>query len=614
VGNLANIANHRPTAAGGGIHVANSLLHISNTRFDSNRSGCLGAGIYSLGGYDQPTNTVKIVNSTFIDNMVAPDSTSSCTFDTSGGALHGENNTSITIHNSRFLTNSAETGGSFSLFRASVEIHDSIFRGNQAFGQHPAGRGGTISSSSQDLSSDDVNHPSSTITIRNSLFQGRYQGVGATAVRGGCLWVLGDTNRTYGLSGVQQMGNAAINRATLDIAGSVFYDCDAVREEGVVGTGVGGAAQLSHVELTLDESLILDCDVTGTNADGGGIRMINEASATITNTTFAHNTATRRSGALNVSGSDIVVDGCQFFMNDAGVDGAAIATSTISNGPGGSKLSTNGEIRNSIFKNEGSLTLRDIDTDSATCEINDVKYNGNQIFTTPPDGDVYRNNLVSGGGKTVSELNNLTVVRTNCTDTIKSTLDNIALGTEPDLGALVAVPSIILPVNASGDPAPPTEAFLGYAWCGGSATLDTNTLVTNTGLQLTTSSGMHTLVVDTASFVDDLTAGPTPGGNFTATPVAIAGGESSDLAWSTAAGTFLCLSIDRGVVPSSQAASGTETVTPAETKTYSLHLLTEEGGFSRQATVFVDEAAADLIFTDGFESGDTTSWSSSVGE
>lgn len=611
-GNLANIANHRPTAAGGGIHVANSLLHISNTRFDSNETGCLGAGLYSLGGYTEPTTIVKIVNSTFIDNKVEPDSTSSCTFDTSGGALHGESNVNLFIYNSRFLTNSAETGGAFSLFRANAEIYDSIFRGNLAHGAHPAGRGGTISSSSQDLAAEEDNHPSSVIKIRDSFFQGRYGGVAATAVRGGCLWMLGDTNRTYGLSGVQQMGSAATNRATLDIAGSVFYDCDAVREEGTNGTGVGGAAQLSHVNLTLDNSLVMDCDVTGTNADGGGIRMINEATASITNTTFARNTAVRRGGALNIAGSHIEVDGSQFFLNDAGTDGAAIVNSTISNGPGGSKLSVTGEIRNSIFKNHGSLTLRDLDTDNTTCEINEVVYNNNEFYTDPPDGDVYLTGLVAGN-KTASEMNSVTVVRTNCTNTVKSTINNTALGSEPDLGALLAVPPAVLPVNAAGDPAPPTESLLSYAWCGSSAALNGIALGANTGVDPTTTTGMHTLVVGSDSFVEDIADGPTPTGIFAASPVEIAGGESSDLSWSSTAGTFLCLSIDRGVEVSSQTTSGSETVTPGATRSYNLHLLTEEGGVYRETTVYVDEPAGDRIFSDDFETGTPTAWSGSVG-
>ena len=126
-----------------------------------------------------------------------------------------------------------------------------------------------------------------------------------------------------------------------------------------------------------------------------------------------------------------MIDGSQFFNNDAGTEGAAITTSTFSNGPGGAKLSATGEVRNSVFKNQGSLTIRDIDADnSPTCEINEVVYNDNEFYTDPPDGDVYLTSLV-GGSKTASELNDVTVVRPNCgVNTHKSTLDNTALAPE----------------------------------------------------------------------------------------------------------------------------------------------------------------------------------------
>ena len=48
-------------------------------------------------------------------------------------------------------------------------------------------------------------------------------------------------------------------------------------------------------------------------------------------------------------------------------------------------------------------------------------------------------------------------------------------------------------------------------------------------------------------------------------------------------------------------------MTPAETTTYSLHVVTEEGGVLERVTVFVDENP-EVIFADGFESGNTSAW------
>lgn len=378
------------------------------------------------------------------------------------------------------------------MYRARVEIHDSIFRGNDAVGLSPAGADGAISISSQDSPSDSQNFPSAELTVRDSLFQGRWGGAGSTGNQGGCIWSLGDTARSYGVGSATPMGSPAINRTKMEISGLVFADCDVEREDGVSGTGVGGALSLTHTQFTIYDSLFIDNDATGTFARGGAIRMINETLATITETTFANNFATFQAGAISASGSDLEVDNCQFINNDA-PDGSAITTSVASNViAGGIDFSALGEIKNSVFSDHPQKTLREFDDDDSECEINEVVYNNNQFFTQPVDSDVFQNNRAN---------------------TVKSTVDNVVLSGEPDLGGLVAVPPQILPRNAAGDPPPPTEAFLAYGWGGSSATLDGVPLANGTGLQ-TTTAGQHTLVVGSAtSVVASVANGPAPNAN-----------------------------------------------------------------------------------------------------
>ncbi len=620
-GNRVNIANHRPSAAGGGIHVANSSLDISNSRFEGNVAGCVGGGLYAFGdwtGGAEPANPVRIVNSTFIDNFVSPDSTVTCSFFGAGGGLHAEDEARIEIHNSRFFTNEAEDGGAISMYRSEIEVYDSVFRGNLANGVDARGNGGAIAASSQDSSSDSINRPSSSILIRDSLFQGRFGGTTNAGLRGGCIWTLGDTNRTYGLQGVQQNGTPAINRTVLDVERTVFFDCDVVRQEGFAGSGFGGAVSASHTDFRLVDSLVANSDATGTNAAGGGVRALNESLLTFEGTTFAHNDAELRGGAVDVSGSEVDIDDCQFFGNDlrSGNNGAALSIAASKNVIAGSiDLGSSGLVRNSVFKNHGQVDLLDVDflCNGEVEPINTVVYNNNEFFTSPPNGDVYRNNQVSGGGATVGELNSLVVNRTLCADTDKATVNNQALTSEPDLAALVAVPTEALPTVAAGDPAPPTDSFLGYAWCGSSAaTLDGVPLTDETGLDGST-VGSHTLAVGGVSAVDSIGSGPDPNASFVADPAVISSGQTSDLTWSLTAGTFLSVSLDRGIELASPGASGSETVAPTATTTYDLHLLTEEGGRLRQTTVFVDEPAPGLIFEDGFESGDASAWSTSTG-
>lgn len=611
-GNRTDLAGHRPSAAGAAIHVGNASVDVSNSRFDSNVSGCIAGGIFAFGdftGTSDPVTQVKIANSTFVDNLVAPNGVT-CNFFGSGGAIHAEDSAEIKVYNSRFFTNAAEDGGAISMYRSTLEVYDSVFRGNDANGVDDRGNGGAIAASSQDGSGDANNEPSASILIRDSFFQGRFGATGNAGLRGGCIWTLGDTNRTFGLQGVPQNGNATTNRTVLDISGTVFYDCDVNRQEGFVGSGFGGAMSISHTDLTLTDSMVIDCDSTGTNAAGGGLRGINESLMTITGTTFANNTASLRGAAIDGSGSEIQVDNSQFMNNNLTVGslGSVIYSAASKNVIAGTiDLGMSGAVRNSTFKGSNGTVLADADFSCASEvePINTVVYNNNDFHTPTPGANVYHNGAVFFNGD-VSELNGVTINRTLCANTNKSTIANTALGSEPDLVALLGVPPQILPVNAAGDAGASTDAFVAYAWCGGSTgTLNGDGLGSETGIQTATAT-TYTLASGGASEQVTVTNGPNPNASLIADPIAIDGGQSSDLSWSTTAGQFLCMSIDRNVSTTS-ASSGTVTVTPQNTQAYNLHLITEEGGVHAQAKVYVDELPG-AFFADGFESGSTASW------
>ncbi|MFN8642845.1 MAG: hypothetical protein U0802_14785 [Candidatus Binatia bacterium] len=155
VNNRCNLPNHNPTAAGGGIHVGNSTLRVTNSRFENNQAGYVGGGIYAIGTWTDPVTTprsdVLVVNSTFVGNQALRDASVSLTFPTEAGALHAEDQTSARIVNSRFFFNSANTGGGVNAYRAIVDISDSHFEGNRATGFGGAnGFGGAISMISND--------------------------------------------------------------------------------------------------------------------------------------------------------------------------------------------------------------------------------------------------------------------------------------------------------------------------------------------------------------------------------------------------------------------------------------------------------------------------------
>jgi len=90
----------------------------------------------------------------------------------------------------------------------------------------------------------------------------------------------------------------------------------------------------------------------------------------------------------------------------------------------------------------------------------------------------------------------MVVIRDNGTSTDKSEVANQSLATTPRFGMLVAAPSVVLTTNAPGDPAPPTSAWLGYAWTGTSASLDGVSLSQPAGLYEVTVAGDYNLRVN----------------------------------------------------------------------------------------------------------------------
>lgn len=615
-GNRVDLPNHRNSAAGGGIHMTNSVLTIADSRFTGNAAGCVGGAVYGLGTWAEPLSTpaaeLTIVNSTFENNLVEPDPTVTCVFSPVGGAVHTEDHLTTKIYNSRFRTNQSDIGGAVSQYRTILEIYDSIFQGNRAKGAGDANFGGAISVNSNDSNdattgNGTINRRSASLTIRDSLFQARYGAVTDGGLEGGCLFALGDVNRTFGI-GVSQMGSAASNRAVIDIQRTIFADCDVVEEAGVVGTGVGGAMAVDLVDLTLTDSLLIDNDAFGSgfNGSGGAIKMGISSEVTISRTTFANNTAFSRGGAIQLSGSHLDADNNIFFDNEVTNGTGSVVWSAPFPGFFGVDLPVSGVIRDNIFSNNVSRELAEIDR--AEGPINALVYNGNDIFTT--NSTVYSNTLEGTHG--VASFNGVVVNRDpGVGDTDKSTLANSSLGTQPEVATLVGAPSEILLTHAVNDPPSSGQSYLGYAWSGPAGTdgrLFGSPLPDGTGLEMA-GSGVHTLEAGSASDTATLDNAAIPTAALIASPEMISAGGSSNLIWSTQ-GTLLDLSLDHGVAIGTSS-SGSVSVTPGGTSTYRLCAITREGGAFDEATVYVDEFPT-AIFSDGFESGGLTPWSAVV--
>ena len=611
--NRTDLPNHYITANAGGLVVNQSVARITNTYFAENRAGFAGGAINAKSSWSDPLTEVTIANCSFVDNAAIPDPSVTTQSPSEGGALHVEDLATVTIYNSRFEGNEAQFGGALSCHRCLGNVNSSVFRGNNAVGTTTSGgRGGAIKISSNDTSVDgSVNRRSAAVQIQDSLFQGRYLTTGAAAQVGGCVYVAGDTNRMYGQGGVSQQGGLAENRATLGATGSVFVDCDV--DDFVPSTAVlGGAIFGSLAALDLADSLVMDSDALASGSSGGAGAFMTESYVGVAGTTFAANSAVLSGGGIYVSGSEASIDGCYFVKNEVspGVSepatqsyGAALYSSPYE----ASGFDVTGLVENSAFSLNVGLDIYDSDRLAAAGVINGVQYNGNDFYNTTFGGSVYIDS-VAGGALNPVGLNNLVVDRGGGNTTDKSPLNNnAAFGSLPIFGTLLGVPTQIINAVASGEPASSTASYLAYAWSGASATLDGQPVAGNRGLT-EGDVGSHHLVVGTQTFSDTIEQGPVPQASLVADPVAIASGEQSELIWATSSGTFLDSALDWGA-NTGGAASGSVWVSPPDTRTYHLVVVTQQGGDSAFATVYVDEQPPDDIFADGFESGDTSAWS-----
>ncbi len=630
LGNRNNVPGHSTTATGAGfVAGGESLVYLSNTRFEANEAGFAGGAFDLKGSFSDAAPARAIVaNSTFVDNLALPDSGVTTPSPTAGGVANIEDFAVAQFYNSRFIDNRAQFGGALASYRGTIEIHDSVLRGNFATGRSSSNsspRGGAIFAVSDDTSFDGSNNrPTSQVLIRDSLFHGLVSSPEAgsqtaAAQVGGCIYATGDVARHIG-QGVSQAGTQEENSARLDVAGTAFVDCDV---EDMISTGFfGGGVYSALAIVTIDDSLFTDGDAGGATGAGGAIALTRYADATLTDTTFANNASAGRGGALFVLGASVDIDGCTFFEN--AVPGATVGDSRgadIFLGPqDGADLGVGGVVRNSLFAASGGLPIYDDDRDHDTGYYNTVTYENNRFFDGAFPPYVYRNVLMGGTGAgivNVTGLNSMVVDRGSGNTTDKAPANNNdTLASRPITGKLLAVPPRVIDRAAAGDQASSTESFLAYSWHGDCAELDGSPLATSTGLTAA-DTGVHGLMVfDNAACGGapdlDLTASvsqaATPSASLSADPVTIAGGGSSTLEWQTPSGTFLQSALDQGQGLLGTA-SGSVAVSPAMTTNYTYFVLTEEGGDSDQQRIYVDEQPpVELIFADGFESGNTAAW------
>ena len=569
--NRTNLPGHATWAAGGAIHVGNSLLRVSNSAFLANQAGYVGGAIYAIGEWNKSGSDVIVANSLFRDNKAQKDP--SVTFDvpTEGGAFHAEDLTTAKIYNSRFITNSADTGGGVNLYRAIVEVNDSVFLGNQAVGAKSSnGFGGAMSAISNDTEPFDggVNRRTANLTVRRTFIQGRYGAVGSAARVAAGIYITGDGCRAFGNCGIGAMDGTAANRANLTLEGVVFADLS-TNDTGNNSAGGGVYSDLANV--TISGGIFLKNEAVNSAARGGALMVVRSSSVSMTGTYFINNSAVSDGGAISVWCSDLNVDQSTFLLNTlAGQNsGTSIASWFCTPGRNGLTANMTGTVKNSAFSGQttGTTTLIINDEDSFTSPYNDLRYTRNTFFVPSAGAKMYVDRFVSQA-LSVQGLNDLLVSRSG-SSTDKGT-GNIEMTGTPSLGSLLAVPSAVLQSGAAGESTPPV--FLANGWSGSSAALDGSAESNHYGWPSTTTVGSHTLVVDRKSFAYNVPQAPLPAATFQT------GSGGGSLQWGVEAGSYLDAMIDRDVsLPVYPAASGSTNVNTSG-EIYRFYAITQQGG------------------------------------
>lgn len=469
--NRSNLPGHSANAVGGAVYLFNSTASFTDVLFFGNEAAWVGGAFYVFGTWGVvPRTTARLERTSFFANHARPAPGQSALSATQGGAIHAEDQVTVTVLDSAFENNSAAIGAAVNLYRSVLDATGSIFRNHRAGAGD--GFGGTIAALSADQSdastgNGSINRPNARVVLRDSLLQGPLDPALAAANSGGCLLAGGDGGRVTGAAGVPAQGGLGANRAEVVLEGVVFSGCSATRKGNAPGSG--GALRADLVELEMRDGLVLGSSARGTDGAGGGLSLVGASLASLFDTTFAGNSAGSSGGAIQVRGATLDADAGRFLGNSAGL-GAAIYSIPSNRDP------VAGTVQRSLFANQAGVPLRDVGPPSGL--VNCLRYNGNR-FVAGASEDVYVHNTAAPAGLSVSGLNGLNVGSCD-----KSTAPNVR-ETSPREGALVAVQKAGYPNQRRGP-------FLAFAWTGTAATLDGVPLAARFGL-VSTTPGAHRL-------------------------------------------------------------------------------------------------------------------------
>ena len=252
--------------------------------------------------YGYSISTVMIDQSTFENNSPA------CCI--SRGAIFLSVDRNINIQNSNFTGNrlSAQNNilGGAVYVRGDLTITNTHFTGNSA------GQGGAV-------------YVNGNIIVRNTTFTDNTANTG----QGGAVYVNGNItvrDTTFTDNTANAGGGGAIYSASrytnIELSGNIFSHNTAAY------CGVMDVDEFHHPHVNFTANTFTHNRATGQLAgnNGGGVICIRNASISLLNNIFTHNSAVGNAGVLRVDDSDVTVESSIFSDNTAGGNGGVFHT------------------------------------------------------------------------------------------------------------------------------------------------------------------------------------------------------------------------------------------------------------------------------------------------
>jgi hypothetical protein len=500
-GNHTNVPGHSSFNAGGAIHGNSSTMQINSSLFENNQAGYVGGALYVIAPFTDPTMDLLVTDCLFTGNAAAQNpSGAGPPGPTTGGAIMMENKTQARFYNCRFTNNSARQGGALSSYRSTTEVKNSVFRNNQATGTGGSdGFGGAIIVLSDDNSdastnSGNINRPSASLSLTDCLVQGPGGGA-ATARQGGGIFVGGDSHAMFGI-GVKPNGTVDQNRTTVTLKRVAFANLATFDSN----NGTGGALTGDFVNLTADSCIVENCSAS---QFGGGFELVRGSAATITNTTFSHNSAGVLGGALTMFGGDLNLKDSNLTDNqltNPGGGSALMFSADTGGGPYGAWDMT-GAVENCIISNNFGGPATIYDGYRASAPVNRLQYKSNHIY--PSDTSAFFFDTI--GTRSVADVNQLSV-NFGGASLAKGIANTALTGPAAAIGAILMVPQTAFSSGAPGESLP-LPAYLAYASSGGAATVDGTLMRNTTDVLQTTENKAHTLLVANTTYATTPPAG-----------------------------------------------------------------------------------------------------------